>query len=237
MSLKFFVKLTGKFIIAAGAVLTVWAAAPKTILADDLVITGDNVHFRAGPSTSAGIISTLRVGTQVSSSEDNDGWSLVSYNGQNGYIIDDYLRPAGQGPVVSASGVELTPWSEAKGVFTVGKDALIVDVRTGAQYYVRSFSNGNHADVEPVTEQDTQIMLSTYGGRWEWDPRPVWVTINGRTMAASINGMPHGGGVNHHNGMNGQVCIHFKGSKTHNGNVSFEHEHQAAVDEAFRAAQ
>lgn len=78
-------------------------------------------------------------------------------------------------------------------------------------------------------------MLQTYGGRWDWDPRPVYVTINGRTIAGSINGMPHGGGVNSENGMSGQVCIHFRGSTVHNGNTSFARDHQNAITEAWNA--
>ena len=137
---------------------------------------------------------------------------------------------------ISASGVELIDWQTMKSLFTIGKDALVTDVWTGAQYYIRSFSNGNHADVEPVSQQDTATMLATFGGQWTWDTRPIWVTINGRTFAASINGMPHGGGVNANNGMNGQICVHFRGSTTHNGNKSHENSHQASITQAWNAA-
>ena len=135
------------------------------------------------------------------------------------------------------NGVELIEWSVIKRIFTIGADARIYDVRTGAVYYVRSFSNGNHADVEPVTVEDTETLKKTYGGVWSWDPRPVWVTINGRTFAGSINGMPHGGGVNSTNGMNGQVCLHFLGGSTHNSNKAYAQLHQNAVIEAWNAAR
>jgi hypothetical protein len=49
--------------------------------------------------------------------------------------------------------------------------------------------------------------------------------------------MPHGGGVNEENNMDGQICIHFPGSKTHNGNRSHERDHQSCVQEAFDTAQ
>jgi len=52
-------------------------------------------------------------------------------------------------------------------------------------------------------------------------------------MAASINGMPHGGGVISDNGMDGQVCIHFQGSSTHNGNTKFAQLHQQVALEAY----
>ncbi len=135
----------------------------------------------------------------------------------------------------NASSVEMLSWGEAKELFTTGMDVEVIDVRTGTVYYVRSFSNGNHADVEPITSDDTAALLATYGGRWDWDTRPVWVTLHGRKIAASISGMPHGGGINNNNGMNGQICIHFKGSTTHNGNRAHERDHQASVQEAYNA--
>jgi peptidoglycan hydrolase-like protein with peptidoglycan-binding domain len=141
--------------------------------------------------------------------------------------------PSGQ---AAANGVELLDWATAKGIFTVGAIATVYDVRSQISYHVKSFSNGNHADVEPVTKEDTQLLKQTYGGAWSWDPRPVWVTVNGRTMAASTNGMPHASGVNSDNGMDGQICIHFKGSSTHNGNQAYSQLHQDAVMEAWAAA-
>lgn len=137
----------------------------------------------------------------------------------------------------SANGVELLDWSQVKTIFAIGLTASVYDARSGLIYKVRSFSNGCHADVEPITAEDTAIMLKTYAGVWKWDPRPVWVTVNGRTIAGSINGMPHGGDTNPNNNMSGQICIHFKGSTTHNGNLSFAKEHQDAVMEAWAAAQ
>lgn len=141
-------------------------------------------------------------------------------------------------PAPAANGVQLLEWfSTVKTSLPKNKDLSIYDVRTGKTYVVRSFSNGNHADVEPVTKEDTAIMLATYGGKWSWDPRPVWVSYNGITVAASINGMPHASGPNKNNNMDGQVCLHFKGSKTHNGNTAFGERHQQAVQEAWDAAQ
>jgi peptidoglycan hydrolase-like protein with peptidoglycan-binding domain len=133
--------------------------------------------------------------------------------------------------------VELIDWPEAKKIMAIGVAAAIYDIRSGITYNVKSFSNGMHADVEPVTRDDTALLKETYNGVWSWDPRPVWVSINGHVMAASIHGMPHGGGVNNSNGMDGQICIHFKGSSTHNGNENYAQRHQDTVIEAWEAAQ
>lgn len=132
-----------------------------------------------------------------------------------------------------ASKVTFPTWEEAKKVVIVGDDIEVYDVLTGKTYYVRSMSNGNHSDVEPITAKDTEIMFEVFNKKWDWDVRPVWITINGVTIAASINGMPHAQNTNKDNNMEGHVCLHFLGSKTHNGNVSFTKLHQDIAKEAY----
>lgn len=199
-----------------------------------------DANLRVGPSANFDLIGVFRKGTVVNVyTYVKDGWSMVGYEGIGGFVKSSYLvsEEEFRNPPKEESRIELLDWwKEAKRAFTIGVNARVYDVRTGLSYYVRSFSNGSHADVEPVTKEDTAIMKRTYGGRWSWDPRPVFVTINGRTFAAAINGMPHGGGVNNSNGMNGQVCLHFRNSTTHNGNRSYERDFQAAVLEAWSAA-
>ncbi|MDR1538235.1 MAG: SH3 domain-containing protein [Clostridiales bacterium] len=204
--------------------------------------TIDGVNLRKGPSTSDDVIKVLKYGTSVEllNAEEGEGgdWSFVSQDGDEGYIKREYLavEQPPERAVPARSAVELLSWSEVKPIFTIGVAAKIYDVWSGLVYYVKSFSNGSHADVEPVTKDDTAIMKRTYGNVWDWDGRPVWVTINGRTIAAAINGMPHGGGVNSSNGMNGQVCLHFYGSAVHNGNKTYQRQLQEVVMQSWNAA-
>jgi len=199
-----------------------------------------NVRLRTAPSLDADIIKTVRQSSTVEVVDIvGDGWKRVVFNGTHGYMYGEFLfdRSTMSTPVVGENGVELLHWSYVRTFLRTGVPIQITDVRTGMTYWVASFSNGNHADVEPVTAEDTAIMHSTYGGRWSWDTRPVWVHIDGRTIAASINGMPHAGSTNPNNNMNGHVCLHFYGSRTHNGTVSHERHHQASIQEALRAAR
>ena len=181
-------------------------------------VTMDKLYAKSSESASSSSSSSSSKSNSASDDTKKSGSSSSSENAK------------------ASNGVELTRWADAKTIMKVGVKAKVYDVRTGTVYYVKSFSNGRHADVEPVTKEDTALLKSTYGGVWNWNPRPVWVTINGHTMAASINGMPHGGGVNNDNGMDGQVCLHFLGSSTHNGNKSFSQLHQDGVMEAWNAA-
>ena len=108
----------------------------------------------------------------------------------------------------------------------------VVDVRTGITMKMKRMGGTYHADVEPATKNDTALLKKAYGGKWSWARRPVWVIVNGKAYAGSINGMPHGSDTLPSNGMDGQVCIHFLGSKTHGGKV-VDPEHQNCVQEAY----
>jgi len=200
-----------------------------------------NLRLRAEPSTSGEILKTVRQGSTVYvTGSANDEWKRVTFNGVSGYMFASYLfdRDSISAPIVGANGVELLHWSYARNnVIRTGIPMQVTDVRTGITYWVSSFSNGNHADVEPITEHDTAEMLRAFGGQWTWTPRPILVHVDGRTIAASINGMPHAGSTNANNNMNGHVCMHFYGSRTHNGSVGHERDHQAAIQEALNAAR
>lgn len=110
--------------------------------------------------------------------------------------------------------------------------ARVIDVDTKKSYYVKRVGGYYHADVQPIDAENTAIMKSIYGGEWSWTRRAVWVEINGKYVAASINGMPHGYSLIEGNNMNGHTCIHFLNSMTH-GTQRVDEAHQAAVAKAY----
>ncbi len=69
-------------------------------------------------------------------------------------------------------------------------------------------------------------MKMIYGGKWSWKRKAIIIELdNGRRIAASMNGMPHGGGAIRENKFYGHFCIHFKDSKTHvTGNIDMAHQ-------------
>ena len=62
----------------------------------------------------------------------------------------------------------------------------------------------------------------------------VWITINGRSLAASMYGVPHnpGGDTLPDNDYVGQFCVHFVGSKKHNTG-EIDSSHQEAIQYAY----
>lgn len=210
--------------------------------------TTARLNLRPAPSTDNARIKLVEQGVRVQVYSFGCGeWFAVEVNGRAGFMHSDHLREASapvvntalsvapSATVVSDGAVELLSWSYVRSIFPKHTAITVTDVRTGLVYQVTAFSLGNHADVETVTAADTAIFHSTYNYRWNWAPRPIIVQIGDRRIAASINGMPHGGGVVSGNNMNGHVCIHFYGSRTHNGNRNHERDHQRAVMEAFNA--
>lgn len=124
--------------------------------------------------------------------------------------------------------VELLPWDEAREIYANFTVATVTDVLTGKSFRVRRYYGTYHADTEPLTDQDTAILREIYG-TWSWDRRPIIVEVDGRRIAASMNGMPHGQGSIEGNGFPGHFCIHFLGSRVHqSGRMDPEH-HKAIL--------
>lgn len=136
----------------------------------------------------------------------------------------------------SKSGVILADWwtSDIQKVYSRGTIATVTDVKTGISWKVKRRGGTNHADTEPLTAEDTAKMKQAYGGSWSWNRRAIWVTVNGKTYAASQNGMPHAVYSITDNNFNGHFCIHFLNSRTHTGN-RLDSAHQSCVKAAYSA--
>lgn len=147
----------------------------------------------------------------------------------------DFIPPA-QPPQINGK-VELRDWfNDMESVIKKYVPFEVIDVRTGISFTMRRFGGRWHADVEPLTMEDTEKMTEAWGGQLNWTRRPVWVHFEDKYYAASLMGYVHGSDIILDNGMNGQVCLHFRGSKIHaSGHV--DPRHQACIMEAFDAAQ
>jgi hypothetical protein len=148
---------------------------------------------------------------------------------------------------------ELLKWSTVNNMIPRQTTFQVKDLYTGKTFSITRTYGTNHIDGEATTLSDTKIIKSIWGG-FTWERRPVIVTYNGKSIAASMAAMPHAGldaqpagetvsnrsdgygtGANldeiKNNGMDGVIDIHFLGSTRHlDGNP--DPRHQAAIQVA-----
>ena len=117
----------------------------------------------------------------------------------------------------------------------------IMDIATGRSLNIKIQSAGNHADVEPLTKADTEVLCGLYGvanasqleTQNKWQRRAVVMTNGkGEQFVGSIYAIPHGKNTISGNGFDGQFCLHFLGSTIHEGDggsVSAADNHQAKI--------
>lgn len=152
-----------------------------------------------------------------------EGQELLISPGENmGVNLNSRNRPGG---------IQAIPWSIVNQLWRNGEVARILDLETGKSFQAKRLYGYYHADVEPLTKEDTKIMKEIYGGKWSWDRRAVVAQIRNLYIAASINGMPHGGQSIYNNDFQGQFCAHFLGSRVHqSGGV--DQTHHAKIEQA-----
>ncbi len=154
----------------------------------------------------------------------------------DGRADEDTLRALYAKTAEQAGATEMPAWfGGGSGIIPWGAVFQVKDVKTGKVFTCRRMEGFNHIDAEPLTPYDTFVMQAAYGGEWSWDRRPVLLSYDGRVLAASMNGMPHGYSSIRTNAMRGHFCIHLFGSRNH-GTQRVSATHQDCVLEASRAA-
>lgn len=114
--------------------------------------------------------------------------------------------------------IDMLPWEKVNGILPKYSKFTVLDVETGKKFMVQRRAGSRHADVQPMTPKDTEIMKEIYGGKWSWKRRAIIVIHQDQWIAASMHGMPHGAGALENN-FPGHFCIHFYGSRTHRKNM------------------
>ncbi|WFD12099.1 peptidoglycan-binding domain-containing protein [Tepidibacter hydrothermalis] len=133
----------------------------------------------------------------------------------------------------------------------------VLDIYSGKSFKANRTYGTNHIDAETISEYDTSIYKSVFGGNWSWSKRPIVVTYNGISLPASMAGMPHAGNDNapsaayttwrsdgygagtnldaiKNNGMHGVFDIHFIGSRTHSSNrVDNVHQNNIKIAQKY----
>ena len=224
----------------------------------------DKVIIRSAAASNAGKVITLAasgtVCTLQGKTQKADGytWYSVKAEGKSGWVRSDLIRvlssteaKAYEGKKGSSGGktlnqIELADWKKdgVNKVFYKGCVATLTDVRTGISFKIKRWSGGQHADVEPLTADDTAKMCKVYGvktaqeisDRNMYQRRSILITVGGHTYAASMYGIPHNypeGDTIANNAYNGQFCVHFVGSKVHKSQ-KVDSGHQKAIQYAYK---
>lgn len=99
---------------------------------------------------------------------------------------------------------DIKPTLKSRCIFT------IYDPATGLSWKLRLYSAGRHADSEPLTLTDTQVMFKAFGNQNTWNQKPVYVLLpNGTWTIAAMHNVPHLSGSIKDNGFDGHLCVHF----------------------------
>ena len=117
----------------------------------------------------------------------------------------------------STSQIQLLHWYDdiKSKLLRNGNTIQVYDPASGLTWNLRVGSMGQHADCEPSTLQDTQIMYKAFGNRYTWDEKPVYIKLPGGAWCiASTHDMPHEENWNKSNGFDGHLCVHFPRTMT-----------------------
>lgn len=110
--------------------------------------------------------------------------------------------------------IDIQDWDAVNRILPKYSLFTVIDVESGKSFDVQRRAGSRHADVQPLTREDTKIMKEIYDGKWSWRRRAVLILAHDYLIPASMHGMPHGAG-SLPNGFPGHFCIHFLGSTTH----------------------
>ena len=120
--------------------------------------------------------------------------------------------PEGEGRMTapSVSQMKLLRWQEdIKPTVRAGQTFTVYDPNTGLGWKLVFYSLGRHADSQPATWRDTQIMNRSFGDT-SWTIHPVYVMLpNGQWTMATMHNRPHLYGSINDNGFGGHLCVHF----------------------------
>lgn len=117
---------------------------------------------------------------------------------------------------------DLYTWENGRRLFTVGAKGTLKDLQTGITFNVKYYGGSNHADIVPLTTNDTNNMKKIYP-TWTWSAmRPMVLYFTQGTtnyqLAVSLTGMPHSSTDIYDNGISGHFDMYFYNSTSHSTN-------------------
>lgn len=124
--------------------------------------------------------------------------------------VEELEADAGKITPPSKDQIQLLHWNnEVKPSVKAGQNFTVYDPNTGLTWTLQFYSLGRHADSQPATWRDTQIMNRSFGST-SWTIHPVYVQLpDGRWTMATMHNRPHLYGSITDNGFGGHLCVHF----------------------------
>lgn len=138
------------------------------------------------------------------------------YGGQAVGMDTSLSSNVAKGVAPGGANLELLHWyNDISPYLQRNRNFTVYEPVSGKQWNMRLYSAGHHADSEPLTKEDAQIMYEVWGNQWSWNEKPVYVRLaNGTWCIASMPNMPHLSGGLSDNGFDGHTCVHFPRTMT-----------------------
>lgn len=149
----------------------------------------------------------------------NDWFNVGQKIAINGYAPRDYAVTPGMDKAPTQFGTAVDWFRDGQYLLKRNDVFTIVDFSTRKQFTVKVMGGFTHADIEPLTSSDTEVMKSLFTA-WDWTPRPVIIFKDGMNIAGSLSGMPHSFDTTPDNGVSGHFDLYLKNSLPHAGTVS-----------------
>lgn len=127
---------------------------------------------------------------------------------------------------------DIYTWENARRLFTVDTKGTLKDIETGIWFNIKYYGGSNHADIVPLTKNDTNKMKTIFP-TWSWEyKRPMILYFSqgniNYQLAVSVTGMPHSTTNIYDNGVNGHFDLYFYNSTSHVNNTK-DSIHQANI--------
>lgn len=141
------------------------------------------------------------------------GSSEPSVSAPSGGKVASNAGAAAMGSFTGRNGarIQLLHWfDEIKPSLKTGQNLKVYEPDSGISFTLYVMSRGRHADVEPLTADDTEKMMDAWGGKEDWTPKDVYIQLpDGRWTLAVMHNVAHGSQVIQGNNYDGQNCVHF----------------------------
>ncbi len=138
---------------------------------------------------------------------------------------------------ISAANVRYANWyDEVRTKARTYPNVTVYDYSTGISWHLNIFSNGAHADAEPITAEDTANMNRAFGGKTTWTPKPVWIVFSdGSVYMATTHNTPHEVYHVKNNNFPGHLCVHFPRTMSQVESIGpYATSHQKAVEAGWQ---